>query len=137
VVPPRSGLDRGVASDGAVAFLATTSNAVDFETLVSLTTRAPARIEVRLAPTWNADAGRLWIRNQRGDFEPLMSGGPAVAVDAPSAETGAPSPLRLRLESSRWHSRSSLTVPLEYRVKVGTGDEFSVWSFPSLLRIEP
>lgn len=137
VVPPRSGVDRGVASEGAVALLATTSNAVDFETIVSLTTRAPARIEVRLAPTWNADAGRLWIRNQRGEFEPLMSGGPAVAVDAPSVETGAPSPLRLRLESNRSHGRSSLTVPLEYRVKVGTGDEFSVWSFPSLLRIDP
>ena len=137
VVPSRAPLDRGVAVEGHVALLATESNAVDLETLVSIAHHAVTRIEVRLAPSWNADSGRVWVRNGRGELEPLASGGPAVTLDGPNAGTGSTSPLRVRVESTRSMSRSPLMVPLEYRVKVGAGDAFSVWSFPSLLRIDP
>ena len=136
VVPPHEQTDRAVASEGAVTLLARTPNTVDLETIVRLTNRATRRVEVRLAPIWPSDSGRVWIRNQRGELVPLVSGGPAVVLDAPSVGIGTSSPLRLRVESSRLLERS-LIVPLEYRVKVGSGDEFSIWSFPSVLRLAP
>jgi hypothetical protein len=137
VVPAHARPDGGVASEGGVALLTATPTAVDLETIVRLANRAASRIEVRLAPTWNADSGRVWVRNHRGEYEMLSSGGPAVAMDAPSTAIGSPAALRLRVESSRPLGLASLTVPLEYRVTAGAGDEFSVWSFPSLLRIDP
>ncbi len=48
---------------------------------------------------------------------------------------GSTDPLRFRVESAD-HTVVALplTIPLEYRLTVGRGDEFSVWSFSSLLR---
>jgi hypothetical protein len=137
VVPSREPVARGVAAEGTVALLATASHTADIETLVSIANRAAVRIEVRLASTWNADSGRVWVRNQRGEFEALTIGGPAATLDAPRGEPGTGLPLRLRVESTSSRGRSSLTIPLDYRVTVGAGDEFSVWTFPSLLRIDP
>lgn len=136
VVPPHAQTEPAVASDGGVTVLTRTRNTIDLETIVRLTNRATGRVEVRLAPTWPSDSGRVWIRNQRGEFEPLVSGGPAVIVDTSGVGIGTSSLLRLRVESSR-SLEQSLTVPLEYRVKVGSGDEFSIWSFPSVVRLAP
>lgn len=133
VVPPRPESNDVVPAEGWVALLAVTRNAIDFETSVGLSSRIATRTEVRLAPRWGAHSGRVWVRNRRGDLEPLTAGGPAVVVDAPNAA----SPLRVRVEGSRALDASSLTIPLEYRMKVGAGDEFSVWTFSSLVRITP
>jgi hypothetical protein len=135
-VPTRASADGAVATEGAVSLLGTTRTAIELETAVRLSNRHPTRIEVSLAPTWHVvDSGRIWVRNQRGAIEPLVSGGPAVVVPAPSTDS-VPARLWLRVEAGRFLDRS-FTVPLEYRVRVGSGDEYSVWSFPSLLRIAP
>jgi hypothetical protein len=133
VVPPRPESNDLVPAQGSVALLTVTRNAIDFETSVGLSSRIATRMEVRLSPTWGAESGRVWVRNRRGDLEPLTAGGPAVVVNAPNAASA----LRLRIEGNRALDASSLTIPLEYRMKVGTGDEFSVWTLSSLLRITP
>ena len=136
VVPSRAPSDGSVASEGTVALLGATSTTVDLETIVGLADRAAARIEVRLAPAASANLGRVWVRRRHGDFAPLLSGGPAVIMDAPVTDTTAPLPLRLRVEPTG-SPDEAITIPLEYRVMVGSGDRFSVWSFPSVLRVEP
>ncbi len=135
VVPTRPSADGAVATEGAVTLLGATRTAIDLETVMRLPNQPPTRVEVSLAPAWNVDSGRVWVRNQRGEMEPLVSGGAAGVVPSPSTG-GVPARLRLRVEPGRFFDRS-LTLPLEYRVRVGSGDEFSVWTFPSLLRVAP
>ena len=135
VVPRREDSNHALVSEGSVALLAATRNAIDFETSVGLADRAATRIEVRLAPSWNADSGRVWIRNHRGQLELLTSDNPAVVLDASSTDIRTASPVRLRVEPNRMLAPSAVTVPLEYRVRVATGDEVSVWTFSSRLRV--
>jgi hypothetical protein len=136
VVPthPQSG---GLTSlPGRVSRLGTTATSVDFETMVDLVDRAPARLEVRLGETWSAESTRVLVRNARGDFQRLLRGAGFVTVDALSQSASmSRAPLRFRIESAPLDA-SSLAIPLEYRLTVGRGDEFSVWSFSSLLRLD-
>ena len=136
VVPPRPASDAIITTDGRVSLVRATPTAVDLETSVGLPNRRASRIEVRLGANWNADSTSIWVRNRRGEFERLLRDAGIVALDAPQQPTSTRSPLHFRIESSRPLEVSSLAVPLEYRVTVGGGDEFSVWSFASLLRVD-
>jgi hypothetical protein len=136
VVPPRPASDPTITTEGRVSLVGATPTAVDLETSVGLANRRAARIEIRLGANWNADSTSIWVRNRRGEFERLLRDASIVALDAPGQVTSARSPLHFRIESSRPLVVSSLAVPLEYRVTVGGGDEFSVWSFASLLRVD-
>ena len=136
VVPPRPSSDVGIATEGKASLVGATPTAIDLEAIVGLVNRPAARIEVRLGPNWNADSTRVWVRNRRGEFERLLRDASIVALDAPQQLTPARSPLHFRVESSQPIVVSALSIPLEYRVTVGSGDEFSVWSFASLLRLD-
>jgi hypothetical protein len=59
-----------------------------------------------------------------------------VALDAPLARSVVRSPLHFRVESARPAALSSLSIPVEYRLTVGTGDEIAVWSFPMVIRFD-
>jgi hypothetical protein len=136
VVPPHAQPDAVVTSEGNVALVRRTPTAIDLETVVGLASRPTARIEVRLGESWNADSTRVLVRNRRGEFEQLARNTSIVALDSPQESTGLPSPLQFRVESRRPVTASSLTIPVEFRVTVGAGDEFSVWTFSSLLRVD-
>jgi len=134
-VPPRSSADQGLATEGSVSLVRTSPGGIDLETAVGLVNHRAARIEVRLGPSWTHDSTRVLIQNRRGDFEPLATNGNVIAHDAP-AMSATPSPLKVRVESSRPLGNSELLIPLEYRLTVGSGDEISVWTFPSVLRVD-
>ena len=135
VVPSHVSWDVAVTSEGMVALVQRTGAAVDLETAVGLGNRPAARIEVRLASERNADSTRVWVRNRRGEFEQLMAHAGIVAFDSPSELDRSLPSLRFRVETKGPLPVSSLAIPLEYRLTVGAGDEFSVWTFPSLLRV--
>jgi hypothetical protein len=136
VVPPHPPSDGAVTSEGTVSLIGASSTAVDLETNVGLVSRSVARIEVRLGPSWSAESTSVWVQNPRGQFEQLLHDASVLAVDGPLDSAAAHSALRFRVKSGRPGSRASLVVPIEYRLTVGTGDEFSVWSFPSFLRVD-
>ena len=134
-VPPRT-FDASVAREGKASLVSATPTAIDLEMLVGLTNRPATRIEVRLGPTWNEDSTQVWVRNPQGEFEQLLRNGSIVALDTSQRGRTEQSPLRFRVESSRPLVVSTLAIPVEYRLTVGAGDEFSVWSFSSLLRLD-
>ena len=135
VVPPRP-TDGGVTSEGTVSLIGGTPTAIDLEAIVGLANRPATRIEVRLAASSDADSTQVWVQNQRGEFERMLRDASIVAMDGRRPVATPRSSLRFRVESSRPLAVSSLAIPVEYRLTIGGGDEFSVWSFPSLLRVE-
>ena len=136
VVPPHAP-PLSAMTDGSATVIGRTSTAVDVLTMVGLGDRPASRIEVRLAPAWDAESAHVWVRNRNGTFEQLMSNVTVVALDAPLARSSlAPSPLHFRVESGRRAVPSSLAIPVEYRLTVGAGDEIAVWTFPTLIRFD-
>jgi len=135
IVPPRVQSEAVVVSEGNVSFLRTTPTAIELETTVGLVDRPVARLELRLGSAWSADSTGVWVKNQPGEFERLLRDESVVTVDAPPTVVRSGAPLRLRVESTPGRLASPMAIPLEYRLTVGSGDEFSVWSFSSLLRV--
>jgi hypothetical protein len=133
IVPPR--VQSVVVSEGNVSFLRTTPTAIELETTVGLLDRPVTRLELRLGSAWSADSTGVWVQNQRGEFERLLRDESVVTLDAPPTVVRSGAPLRLRVESTLGGLASPMAIPLEYRLTVGSGDEFSVWSFSSLLRV--
>jgi hypothetical protein len=136
-VPPHSLEDRGLTTEGSVSLVRTSPGVIDLETAVGLVNRPAARVEVRLGATWTQDSARVLIQNRSGEFELLANDANVIAHDGPTLSATTLSPLRVRIEPSRPLSGSELLIPLEYRLTVGSGDEFSVWTFPSVLRVGP
>ena len=136
VVPPRVTSDGAVPSEGMISLIGATPTVIDLEAIVGLANRPAARIEVRLAAGRDTDSTRVWVQNRRGEFERLLRDASIVAIDGPRQLAAPRSSLRFRVESSRPLAVSSLAIPVEYRLTIGGGDAFSVWSFPSLLRVE-
>src|SRR6476620_4784632 len=135
IVPPRVQSEAVVVSEGNVSFLRTTPTAIELEATVGLVDRPVTRLELRLGSAWSADSTGVWVQNQRGEFERLLRDESVVTVDAPPTVVRSGAPLRLRVESTPGRLASPMAIPLEYRLTVGSGDEFSVWSFSSLLRV--
>jgi hypothetical protein len=136
VVPPRSAFDAGVTSEEKVSLIGISPSAIDLEAIVGLANRSATRIEVRLARNWDTDSTQVWVQNRHGQFERLLRDASIVALDGPRHLATPRASLHFRVESSQPLAVSSLAIPLEYRLTVGGGDEFSVWSFPALLRVE-
>lgn len=135
VVPPRSPLNAPASSDASVSVIGTTPTTIDLETTVDVMDRSTTRLEVRLGSTWSADSTGVLVKNSRGEFERLSRETSVVAIDATPQLVGSTNPIRFRVESARPRRALPLAIPLEYRLTVGRGDEFSVWSFSSRLQV--
>ncbi len=135
VVPPRSLSSAAASSDGSVVLMGTTPTTLDLETTVDVADRSTTRLEVRLGRAWSADSTGVLVRNSRGQFERLSRQTTVVAIDAMPQLIGSTNALRFRVESARSRRALPLEIPLEYRLTVGRGDEFSVWTFSSLLQV--
>jgi hypothetical protein len=136
VVPPRAPREAELVSESVATVVRRTATSVDLETMVGLGDRAVSRIEVRLGPSSSADSSRVWIQNRDGAFEPLVRSASIVAVDVPPSFAVPQSSLHFRVESSGPSRFSSVSIPMEYRVTVGAGDEIAVWSFPAVLKFD-
>ena len=135
VVPPRAHSNVAAASEPSVSLISITPTTIDLETTVDVMDRSATRLEVRLGGAWNAESTVVSVRNSRGEFERLSGETGVVAIDAMPRLVGSTSALRFRVESARPHRASLPAIPLEYRLTMGRGDEFSVWSFSSLLQV--
>ncbi len=135
VVPPRSPSSLAVTSEGSVSFIRRTPTAIDFETTVGVMDRPATRLEVRLGAGWGAESTGVWVQNSRGEFERLLRESGVVAIDATPSTIGSTAALRFRMESTPPRLASPMAIPLEYRLTVGRDDEFSIWSFSSLLKV--
>jgi hypothetical protein len=138
VVPGRAPSAAAFATATNATVVSRSANVADIETLVGVGEGLTSRVEVRLGRDWPSDSPRVWIRNSSGTFERLVAGVPVVAHDASSvgaAVGAAPRPaVMLRIESDR--PLPALLVPVEYRLKIGSGDQASVWTIESPIRLE-
>jgi hypothetical protein len=75
------------------------------------------------------------MRNSRGEFERLSRETSVVAIDAMPESVASTNAFRFRIESAQPRRTPVPAIPLEYRLTVGRGDEFSVWSFSSVLLV--
>ena len=135
VVPPRSNDLSGLAIDHRATLVRHTAPSFDLETVVGLADRRASRVEVRRGAGWSADAPRVWVRNQRGGFEPLDAGASVVVVDAPGPLARAQSVLQFRVDADHG-SQSKIAIPIEYRLTVGEGDQIAVWRFTSMIHAD-
>jgi hypothetical protein len=97
--------------------------------------RSATRLEVRLGSAWREDSIGVLVENARGEFEQLSRETSVVAIDAMPQSIGLTHAIRFRLESAWPHRPLPRAIPLDYRLTVGRGDEFSVWSFSSLVQV--
>jgi len=105
----------------------------DVQAVIGIANRPASRIEVRLGADWASTSARVLVQNRAGDFEPLDSTR-TVAATVPATAVGARSRLRFRLESER-PLAATVSIPIEYRVTVGEGDQIAIWTFPSVLQV--
>lgn len=106
----------------------------DVQSVIGIANRPASRIEVRLGADWASTSARVLVQNRAGDFEPLASATRTVAATVPASAVGARSRLRFRLESER-PLAAIVSIPIEYRVTVGEGDQIAIWTFPSVLQV--
>ncbi|MDF2772651.1 MAG: hypothetical protein K0S86_2146 [Geminicoccaceae bacterium] len=136
VVPPR---DESAMSLGAVELLAIrrrSTNAVDVEASIILGARPATRVELSLGDARRADSTRVWVRNSRGDLERLVAGGRVIALDRPIDRAAVLPAIRLLVESDGGRTGATAVVPLEYRVRVPSGDAAATWTFAAVLRVD-
>jgi hypothetical protein len=132
VVPPRANDVSSLAIDDRAKIISRSATTFDLEKIIGLIDRPTSRIEVRRGAGWSADVPRVWVRNRRGEFESLETGTAIVAVDAPGSLARLQSPLRFRIDTDP--ATAPVAVPVEYRLTVGEGDQFTVWRFTSVIR---
>jgi hypothetical protein len=135
VVPPRPDVFVPVVAAQPLRVEPAGVNAIDLETAITIGDRVPSRVEVSLGRGWSGDATRLWVRNARGGLERLAADDRVVAFDGMIAPATPPS-VRFRVESNQRSSSPAFDLPVEYRVRVGTGDTVSTWTFTSSLRVD-
>jgi hypothetical protein len=135
VVPPRSHSSAAAPAGASVSVIRTTPTTIDVETVVDVMDRSATRLEVRLGDGWSVDSTGVLMRNSRGEFERLSRETSVVAIDAMPEMVASTNALRFRIESAQPRRAPVPAIPLEYRLTVGRGDEFSVWSFSSALPV--
>lgn len=135
VVPPRPDASVPILVAPLVNVVAVGANAIDLETSITMGERVASRVEVSPGRGWPADATRVWVRNARGELERLATHGRVIAFDQPAGASAVPS-VRFRVESDQPFGTPALDLPVEYRVRIGTGDAVSTWTFASSLRVE-
>jgi hypothetical protein len=136
VVPARPTATTGLATVGRAVVLHRTANSLDLETPVDIDGHVASRVDVRLGPAWSDHAARVWVRNRGGELERLGAGTLGTVVDALRGSPGSPPTARFRIETDRPLSLAALTVPVEYHVRVGSGERAAVWIVRSLLRVD-
>ena len=132
IVPPRVGSELTMTDRATI--LRRTESTLDVQTLVGIANHPAARIEVRLGAGWSTESTRVLVRGRSGGFEPLATDAAVVAASIPASRTDARSRLQFRVESER-AMQSLVSIPVEYRVTVGAGDQIAVWTFPALLEV--
>ena len=135
VVPANARADAALTTDGGATVVQRGTTTLDVETMVGLVERSASRVEVRLGPGWSADSARVLVRNRNGEFERLASDASVVAIDTPSRNSQGPSALQFRIATIN-PVPDRLAIPVEYRITVGASDQITVWTFPSLVRID-
>jgi hypothetical protein len=132
VVPSRASGELATIDD--VTVINRTDSALDVQAIVGIANRTASRVEVRLGAGWSPDSTRVLVQNRTGEFEPLASATPIIAATTPASSTDPRSRLRFRLESER-RMPAGLSIPIEYRVTLGQGDQIAVWTVPARLHI--
>ena len=135
VVPPRPDATLPIVAAQPVNVVRMGANAIDLETSIVMGDRVPSRVEVSLGRGRPADATRVWVRNVRGELERLGTDDRIVAFDQAVGAAALPS-VRFHVESDQPFVAPAFDLPVEYRVRIGTGDAVSTWTFASSLRID-
>ena len=135
VVVPSRPLTNVAGFSASLSIVGASSTTTDLETTVDAIDPSASRLEVRLGGAWSADSTGVLVRNSRGEFERLSRGSSVVAIDAMAKVAASPNAIRFRVESADPRRAPPPAIPLEYRLTVGRGDEFSVWTFSSLLQV--
>ena len=135
VVPSHPHAGAALTTDGGATVVQRGATTLNVETMVGLVERPASRVEVRLGPGWSADSARVLVRNRNGEFERLASDASVVAMDTPAWLGHGPSALQFRITTSN-PVAARVAIPVEYRITVGASDQFTVWTFPSLVRVD-
>jgi len=132
VVPPRELAELTTIEHATL--LGSRDAARDVQAVIGIANRPASRIEVRLGADWSSTSARVLVQNPAGEFEPLASATTIVAGTVPATTADARSRLRFRLESER-PLAAIASIPIEYRVTVGEGDQIAIWTFAAVLPV--
>jgi hypothetical protein len=135
VVPSHLQPGAALTADRGATVVQRDATTVDVEIMVGQAERPASRVEVRLGTGWSPDSARVLVRNRDGEFEPLGTDASIVAVDTPTRFAHGPSALQFRIASSKPRP-APLAIPIEYRITVGASDQITVWTFPSVIRVD-
>jgi hypothetical protein len=109
-----------------------TASSIDIETMVGIAGRPASRIEVRRGTGWSPDMPRVLVQNRAGEFETLAGERPVALLIPVAARPDARSRLTFRVEADTTAAQR-VSVPVEYRITVGDGDQIAVWTVPAVL----
>jgi hypothetical protein len=109
-----------------------TASSIDIETMVGVAGRPASRIEVRRGTAWSPDMPRVLVQNRAGEFETLGGEHPVALLAPIATQPDARSRLTFRVEADTTTAQR-VSVPVEYRITVGDGDQIAVWTVPAVL----
>lgn len=134
VVPAPLPSAAPIVSGEAPSIVRRGPHAVEVATSIGIVGRPATRVEVSLGRARPADMPPVWVSNSRGELERVTASGRVIALDRPVATTHPV--IRFHVEAARPLPNASLDIPVEYRVRVGSGDQISTWTFASSLRLD-
>ena len=128
IVPPR---ESNLTTFDAMVIRRTASS-IDIETMVGVAGQPASRIEIRRGSGWSPDMPRVLVQNRAGEFETLGGEHPVALFVPVAMRPDARSRLTFRVETDTTMAQR-VSVPVEYRITVGAGDQIAVWTVPAVL----
>ncbi|HEX6048581.1 MAG TPA: hypothetical protein VFZ21_04910 [Gemmatimonadaceae bacterium] len=135
VVPPRGQSTMLLGPVEPLTVVRRSANAMDVEASIDLGGRPATRTEVSLGRMWRGDSTRVWVRNSRGDLERLVAGNHVIALDRPTGGATEPPAIQFFIEGDDGLVGATTGIPLEYRIRVPSGDAAATWTFATVLRV--
>jgi hypothetical protein len=75
---------------------------------------------------------RVLVQNRAGEFETLGGDHPVALFVPVATRSDARSRLTFRVETDTTIAQR-VSVPVEYRITVGDGDQIAIWTVPAVL----
>jgi hypothetical protein len=134
VVPARPPSLDAFATPTELTVVRRSPTVAELTPLVGLGARVASRVEVRLGSGATGDSLRVWVRTTSGVLERLTDLTSVVAVDVPAARAAARHAVTFVIESDRQIATEALALPLLYRLRTGSGEATTTWSYAAYLR---
>jgi hypothetical protein len=136
VVPARASSVAPMVNGETLRVVRRGPHAIDIETSIGIIDRPATRVEVSLGRARPRECPTGPGVEQSRRVGATVPNERVIALDRPAALAAVQPSVRFHVESDRRWSNSLFDLPVEYRVRTGSGDAVSTWTFASSVRLD-